>query len=145
MINRVALVTGGFDPLHKGHIHYFREARSLANLLLVGVNSASWLERKKGKEFMPSSDRIEIIKHLKMVEGVFLFDDSDDTAIEAINNAKMLYPNSLIIFCNGGDRTSNNIPELDHFKDDSSVEFRFGVGGTKKLNSSSNLLDNWQR
>ena len=93
---------------------------------------------------MPSSDRIEIIKHLKMVEGVFLFNDRDDTAIEAINNAKMLYPNSVIIFCNGGDRTADNIPELDHFKNDSSVEFAFRVGGDK-INSSSKLLKNWQR
>ena len=128
MINRVVLVTGGFDPLHSGHIEYFKAAKALGNILAVGVNSDAWLERKKGRAFMPSTERINIIQNLKMVDHCILFNDNDDTAIEAIKNVKMMYPNSQIVFANGGDRTKDNIPEMI-VKD---VEFAFGIGGEDK-------------
>jgi cytidyltransferase-like protein len=140
MINKIVLVTGGFDPLHSGHIEYFKAAKTLGNILVVGVNSDAWLERKKGRAFMPSTERIAIIQNLKMVDHCILFNDDDDTAIEAINNVKMLYPNSQVIFANGGDRTKDNIPEMS-CKD---VEFVFGVGGENKLNSSSWILEEWK-
>jgi cytidyltransferase-like protein len=140
MINCVVLVTGGFDPLHSGHIEYFKAAKALGNMLVVGVNSDAWLTRKKGRAFMPSTERIAILQNLKMVDHCILFNDNDDTAIEAINNVKMMYPNSKIVFANGGDRTAKNIPEMT-VKD---VEFVFGVGGTDKINSSSWILDEWQ-
>ena len=139
MINRVVLVTGGFDPLHSGHIAYFKAARQLGNMLVVGINSDAWLTRKKGNPFMPASERITIIENLKMVNHCILFNDDDDTSLEAINNVKMLYPNSQIVFANGGDRTANNIPEMSE-KD---VEFVFEVGGKEKINSSSWILDKW--
>jgi cytidyltransferase-like protein len=140
MVNRVVLVTGGFDPLHSGHIEYFRAAKLLGNVLVVGVNSDSWLRRKKGREFMPSHERIKIIESLCMVDHCILFNDTDDHAIEAIRNVKMLYPNSEIIFANGGDRIAENIPEMS----EPNVEFRFGVGGTDKKNSSSWILEEWK-
>lgn len=139
MLNKVVLVTGGFDPLHSGHIEYFKAAKALGNILVVGVNSDAWLERKKGRAFMPSNERVTIIQNLRMVDHCILFNDDDGSAIEAINNVKMLYPNSQIIFANGGDRTKENIPEMTE-KD---VEFVFGVGGQNKLNSSSWLLEEW--
>lgn len=140
MINRVVLVTGGFDPLHSGHIEYFKSAKALGNILVVGVNSDAWLGRKKGRAFMPSTERINIIQNLKMVDHCILFNDNDNTAIEAINNVRMMYPNSQIVFANGGDRTKDNIPEMK-VKD---VEFVFGVGGLNKLNSSSWILEEWK-
>jgi cytidyltransferase-like protein len=140
MINRVVLVTGGFDPLHSGHIEYFKAAKALGNILVVGVNSDSWLERKKGRAFMPSTERITIIQNLKVVDHCILFDDSDGSAREAIRNVKMLYPNSQVIFANGGDRTKDNIPEMT----ETDVEFAFGVGGENKLNSSSWILEEWK-
>jgi cytidyltransferase-like protein len=140
VINRVVLVTGGFDPLHSGHIEYFKAAKALGNILVVGVNSDAWLARKKGRAFMPSTERVDIIQNLKMVDHCILFNDDDDTAIEAINNVKMIYPNSQIIFANGGDRTAKNIPEMS-VKD---VVFKFGVGGQDKLNSSSWILEEWK-
>ena len=140
MVNRVVLCTGGFDPVHSGHIEYFRAAKRLGDVLVVGVNSDSWLRRKKGREFMPSYERIKIIENLSMVDHCILFNDTDDHAIEAIRNVKMLYPNSQIVFANGGDRTEKNIPEMS----ESDVEFRFGVGGTDKKNSSSWILDEWK-
>ena len=140
MINRVVLCTGGFDPLHSGHIEYFRAARRLGDILVVGVNSDSWLRRKKGREFMPSYERVQIIENLKMVDHCILFNDTEDHAIEAIHNVKIMYPNSQIIFANGGDRTEKNIPEMS----ESDVEFRFGVGGTDKKNSSSWILEEYK-
>ena len=140
MINRVVLVTGGFDPLHSGHIAYFKAAKALGDMLVVGINSDAWLVRKKGRAFMPSTERVAIIENLKMVDHCILFNDNDGTAIEAINNVKMLYPNSQIVFANGGDRTQNNIPEMKC----ADVEFAFGVGGENKLNSSSWILEEWK-
>jgi cytidyltransferase-like protein len=140
MINRVILCTGGFDPLHSGHIEYLKAAKKLGNILVVGVNSDSWLRRKKGREFMPSHERIQIIEHLRMVDHCILFNDTEDHAIEAIRNVKTMYPNSQIIFANGGDRTKDNIPEMT----EPDVEFVFGVGGENKLNSSSWILEEWK-
>jgi len=140
MLNRVVLVTGGFDPLHSGHIEYLKAARALGNVLIVGVNSDAWLERKKGRAFMPGPERVAIIESLKFVDGVILFNDDDGTALEAIHNVKDLYPNSQIIFANGGDRTQDNIPEMI-VKD---VEFVFGVGSYVKQNSSSWILEEWK-
>lgn len=140
MINRVVLCTGGFDPLHSGHIEYLKSAKTLGHILIVGVNSDAWLERKKGRAFMPSAERINIIQNLKMVDHCILFNDDDDTALEAINNVKMLYPNSQIVFANGGDRTQDNIPEMAI----TDVEFAFGVGGEDKKNSSSWILAEWK-
>ena len=140
MLNKVVLVTGGFDPLHSGHLEYFKAAKALGNILVVGVNSDAWLERKKGRAFMPSTERIAIIQNLKMVDHCILFNDDDGSATEAIKNVQMMYPNSQIIFANGGDRTAKNIPEMK-CKD---VEFAFGVGGNNKLNSSSWILEEWK-
>ena len=140
MINRVVLVTGGFDPLHTGHLEYFKAAKALGNVLVVGVNSDSWLERKKGRAFMPSYERVQIIENLRMVDHCILFNDTEDHAIEAIHNVKIMYPNSEIVFANGGDRTADNIPEMS----EPDVKFVFGVGGHDKKNSSSWILDEWK-
>ena len=138
----IVLVTGGYDPLHSGHIAYFKAAAELGNILVVGVNSDDWLTRKKGAPFMPSTERIDIIENLKMVNHCILFDDTDNSAIEAIRNVRKLYPNDRIIFANGGDRTAVNIPEMDI--DDANIEFVFGVGGENKMNSSSWILKEWK-
>jgi cytidyltransferase-like protein len=140
MVNKVVLVTGGFDPLHSGHIDYFKEAKRLGDILVVGVNSDSWLRRKKGREFMPSYERVQIIENLRMVDHCILFNDTEDHAIEAIRNVKIMYPNSTIIFANGGDRTADNIPEMS----EPDVEFVFGVGGYNKKNSSSWILEEYK-
>ena len=137
---KIVLVTGGFDPLHSGHIEYFKEARQLGDKLIVGLNSDAWLARKKGRAFMPGHERSAIIENLKMVDGVILFNDDDNTAVEAIKNVKQLYPNDQVIFANGGDRNAGNIPEM-LIPD---VLFKFGVGGTNKANSSSWILDEWK-
>lgn len=135
----IVLCTGGFDPITSGHIEYLKAARELGDMLVVGVNSDAWLERKKGKAFMPIDDRITILQNLKMVNHCILFNDNDGTALEAIKNVKLLYPNAHIIFANGGDRDSlDTLPE----RSARDVEFVFGIGGNK-TRSSSELLSNW--
>lgn len=137
---KIVLVTGGFDPLHSGHIEYFKAAKKLGDKLIVGINSDEWLTRKKGQPFMPCEERNAIVENLKMVDKTIIFGDHDNTAIEAILKVKVMYPNDDIIFANGGDRTSENIPEMV-FDD---VEFQFGVGGENKMNSSSWILQEWK-
>ena len=140
----VVVATGGFDPIHSGHIAYLEAAAKLGDILIVGINSDAWLTRKKGYPFMPVGERVAIVKALKCVDHTVLFDDSDGSAIEAINNARLIYPDCQIIFSNGGDRTIHNIPEQTAFKDDPTVEFVFGVGGDFKMNSSSWILQEWK-
>ena len=140
---KVVLVTGGFDPLHSGHISYFKEAKKLGDKLVVGLNSDEWLTRKKGKPFMPIKERVEIIRNLKMVDDVLTWEDNDDSASGAIFKlmATSGY-NCDIVFANGGDRTQNNIPEMKLWSD--KVEFVFGVGGSHKQNSSSWILEEYK-
>lgn len=138
---KAVLVTGGFDPLHSGHIAYFKAAKELGTILFVGVNSDEWLTRKKGRPFMPVKERMAIIKEIGCVGHVFTFDDSDNSAINAIKYVKEYAPSSApIVFANGGDRTKDNIPEMV-FDD---VDFVFGVGGEDKKNSSSWILKEWK-
>jgi cytidyltransferase-like protein len=141
----IVLVTGGFDPLHSGHIAYFKSAKSLGDELMVGLNSDAWLVRKKGRAFMPFEERIEIVKNLFMVDAVMDFDDTDGSAAGAIFKAKQIYGNNVrIVFANGGDRTNQNIPELVMYGDDPQIDFVFGVGGEDKKNSSSWILEEWK-
>jgi len=142
----IVLVTGGFDPIHSGHLEYFKYAKSLGDELWVGVNSDAWLTRKKGRPFMPLHERVEIIKNLFMVDTVLDFDDTDGSAAGAIFKAKSLVDmDTKIIFANGGDRTNQNIPEILLYGDDEQVEFKFGVGGFEKKNSSSWILKEWSQ
>tara|TARA_B100000927_G_scaffold151689_1_gene122251 strand:- start:167 stop:952 length:786 start_codon:yes stop_codon:yes gene_type:complete len=140
----VVLVTGGFDPLHSGHLAYFKAAKQLGDKLIVGLNSDEWLIRKKGKPFMPFHERIEIIKGLSVVDEVISFDDADDTACGAIYKTLATKSGSRIIFANGGDRTDENIPEMQTYGDTHYVKFVFGVGGEDKKNSSSWILKDWK-
>jgi len=137
---KIVLVTGGFDPLHSGHIEYFNAARELGDKLIVGLNSDAWLERKKGRAFMPWEERATVISALHTVDRVIAFGDHDNTATEAILKVKVMYPNHEIIFANGGDRNATNIPEM--LVPD--VLFKFGVGGENKANSSSWILEEWK-
>ena len=138
---KVSLVTGGFDPIHSGHISYFERAKDLSNYLVVGINTNEWLTRKKGQYFLPWIERAEILRHLDMVDAVISWDDSDDSALGAI--AKCLEISEQVVFCNGGDRTKTNIPEAMGYADDPRVEFQYGIGGEDKMNSSSWILNNY--
>lgn len=141
---KIVLVTGGFDPIHSGHIAYFKEARELGDKLIVGVNSDEWLVRKKGRPFMTWEERATIVSAIHYVDRVINFDDSDNSAKDAIRKVRAIHPTAQIIFANGGDRTKENIPEMDLLKEMLHVEFVFGIGGEDKKNSSSWILEEWK-
>lgn len=138
---KIVVVSGGFDPVHSGHIKMFQAAKSLGDHLVVAVNSDAWLSRKKGRPFMPLQERAGIIYNLRMVDEVLInYDDSDGSSCDALKKIKNKYPDSTILFANGGDRTSKNIPEMSV----SGITFAFGVGGEDKANSSSWILEEWK-
>lgn len=139
---KIVLVTGGFDPLHSGHINYFKSAKTLGDMLIVGLNSDEWLERKKGRAFMPWNERLCIINNLSMVDEVYTFNDEDSSARAFIRQVRAHYPDAELIFANGGDRNAANIPEMDVA--DANLRFEFGVGGEDKKNSSSWILEEWR-
>ena len=138
---RVVIVSGGFDPIHSGHIEHFKEAKKLGDILIVGLNSDAWLTRKKGKPFMPLEERLAVIRELRMVDSAVAFNDDDSSSVDLIKKALVLFDD--VLFANGGDRTQDNIPEIDAFDKDPRVQFAFGVGGTHKQNSSSWILKQW--
>lgn len=136
------LVTGGFDPIHSGHIAYLNAAKELGNKLVVGLNSDDWLRRKKGRPFMELEERKCIISNLSMVDRVIEFNDSDDTANDAIYQL-ISESNERICFANGGDVTKENCKEYKAYNKNDYVHFEFGIGGKEKRNSSSWILDNY--
>jgi len=136
----IVIVTGGFDPLHSGHLAYFKAAKALGDMLVVGLNSDEWLTRKKGRPFMPLHERVALVSSIGIVDEVVTYNDNDGSSCDAIRKIKSKYPAAHIIFANGGDRTKENIPEMV-FDD---VEFAFGVGGFNKANSSSWILQEWK-
>lgn len=144
----IVLVTGGFDPIHSGHIDYLNSAKNLGNELWVGVNSDQWLINKKGNYFMPYKERYSIIANLKCVDNVIPIanDHLSSSAIGAIEYIVKKFDSDTthVIFANGGDRDSSNIPEIEQSSKYSNVSFEFSVGGSYKKNSSSWILENWK-
>lgn len=137
---KIVIVSGGFDPIHSGHIAYFEAAKNLGDILIVALNSDEWLINKKDKFFMPFSERKKIIENIKYVNEVIDFkDDKYGSATNAIIKVVNKYPNDEIIFANGGDRSKENSIE----ESISGVSFHFGVGGVDKKNSSSWILKEW--
>jgi glycerol-3-phosphate cytidylyltransferase-like family protein len=107
---------------------------------VVGINSDSWLTRKKGKPFMPWFERSQIIQAIKYVDYIMEFNDDDDSAKLFLKLVKQTFPNDEIICANGGDRVESNNNELGV----DGVTFVYGVGGSHKINSSSEILKSWK-
>jgi D-beta-D-heptose 7-phosphate kinase/D-beta-D-heptose 1-phosphate adenosyltransferase len=141
-MKKIIVISGGFDPLHSGHIEYLRSARAIGDELVVGINSDAWLVRKKGKAFLPFEERMAILSECRSVDHIAEFNDDDGSAKNLIRTTLELFPDAEIVFANGGDRTSENIPEMDI--QDPRLSFQFGVGGEDKKNSSSWILKKWE-
>lgn len=138
---KVAVVSGGFDPIHSGHIDYLKYASSLGDILVVALNSDNWLINKKKKFLLPFNERKIILENLSMVDLVIDFDDDDQgSCILGLEKVKRLYPDDEIVFCNGGDRDNQNTLEMSV----DGVKFMFGVGGDSKKNSSSWILKDYK-
>lgn len=143
-MSTIVVVSGGFDPIHSGHIQYFKEAKSLGDALIVALCSDLWLINKKGKYFMDWEERCSVISELKCVDKVIDFEDDEiGSSIDAIYKACNMFPEDKIIFANGGDRDAKNIPEMSIKSH--KVDFAFGVGGNYKKNSSSTILERWSK
>ena len=143
--NTIVLATGGFDPLHSGHVSYLKQCKLLGTYLIVGVNSDAWLTRKKGRPFMTVEERASIISALSFVDEAWALEDhhdSDGSCKGFIQRVLDEEPDAQIVFANGGDRTSDNIPEMEI--DNPRLSFMFGVGGEDKKNSSSWILQEWK-
>ena len=140
-MSEVVIISGGFDPLHSGHIALIKEASKYGQIIVL-LNSDKWLIKKKGKFFLPFNERSIIMNSLKNVIDVIKFNDDDTTAIAGIQKVIEKYPGYKIKFANGGDRNMQTTPEKS-FCDNHKIKNLWGIGGSFKKNSSSEILKKW--
>ncbi len=134
----VVAVSGGFDPIHPGHIRYFKAAKELGDKLVVILNNDNWLLKKKRFNFMSEKERKEVLEAIRYVDEVMITKHPKDTDDISVSEAlKSLKPD---IFANGGDRKADNIPEYDLCKK-MGIKMVFNVGPGGKIQSSSSLVD----
>lgn len=137
-LDKTVAVSGGFDPVHIGHIRYLRAASKLGRVIVM-LNSDEWLTRKKGKPFMPYAERKEVLEAIRYVDRVVPVVDTDNSVAESIFRYRPDY------FAKGGDRDLKNIPEKEKKACISvGAELLIGVGGGK-IQSSSWLLETASR
>ena len=132
-MKKIVIVSGGFDPLHSGHLTYFKHAKKLGDKLVVGINSDQWLLNKKGKNFLPFEERLALVEAIKDVDEAIAFNDEDSSAVNLIKIVSCKYNNDMIIFANGGDRSSGNVPELSYYDGDKRIKFVFGLASVEFL------------
>ena len=145
---KVMLVSGGFDPVHKGHLQMIESAREYAEEVWVILNNNSWLKEKKGKAFMSEREREYIMSQIKGVTRTFICNPrtpTDKTVNDGIYSAVMAYRRDYdeplsMAFGNGGDRVLGNIPEEDYCNS-MNVDMIWNLG--KKVQSSSWLLEKY--
>ena len=132
-MTKIVCVSGYFDPLHVGHIEYFKKSKEIGDKLVVIVNNDHQAKLKKGKSFMLEDERVKVIKELKCVDEVILSIDKDRTVCKTLEKMEPK-PD---FFCNGGDQNNNTIPEIE-ICNKRNIELRDGFG--EKIQSSSWLI-----
>lgn len=132
-------VSGGFDPIHIGHVEMIEEAKALGDKLIVIVNNDNWLKLKKGFAFMPESERLAIVKALRAVDEVMLTEHTaEDTDMSVCRELEKLKPD---IFANGGDRKPDGVPVPEvELCERLGIKMVYNVGKSGKIQSSSELV-----
>ena len=139
----IALLSGGFDPVHIGHLAMIKEAKEIANEVVILLNSDNWLTRKKGKPFMSSNQRANILDEFKSVSKVIIqTNDDDDSSNNAIKKFHELNDDKKICYCNGGDRSQESKIREAKLCKSLNIDLKFGIGGVQKIESSSKLIKN---
>ena len=141
------ILSGGYDPLHSGHLAMIRDAVARSNHgVIILLNSDDWLTRKKGKPFMNAAERADILLDIRGVARVFAFNDDDGTATDGIRFVAKAFPVFKLAFGNGGDRKDGSTPSAEHeVCKEYGIDMIWGLGGDYKKNSSSAILANWTR
>lgn len=142
--NPIVMISGGFDPLHIGHLKYIIEASQLNDghvILVAVVNGDGFLKRKKYYNFMTEYERAEIVDHIRGVDYTVIWDDDTQFVDGAL---RLINPH---VFAKGGDRSDkDNMPKVEvDTCDELGIEVKYGVGGNQKLNSSSELVENFKK
>ena len=135
---KIVFTAGGFDPLHLGHLRLIQESKKLGDYLIVSVASTENMINKKGYEFMPFEDRLEIIRELRSVDEVEKHIGTDGTVIKNLERLRRRFPDCEIIFTKGGDWNKDTIPEKE-ICDKLGIKIVDGLVGT--INSSSKLVE----
>ena len=137
----IAIVSGYFNPIHIGHLRMMEAARAFADHLVVIVNNDKQQVLKKGKVIQPLSDRLEIVRALRVVDDAIPALDTDTTVRRSLEQLRETYPKAPLTFANGGDRTDPSaVPEYETCRM-LSIEMRFGTGGAEKADASSRIND----
>ena len=136
----IVVVSGGFDPLHKGHVRLFNEAKKLGHKLICGLNSDKWLVRKKGEVHLNFGERYEILSSFRAVDEVIAFNDTGDSAINLLTRIQSLYPDCSICFVNGGPMKEENTPESGFCKA-YGIDMLWNVGGDSPRSTRKKVGD----
>ena len=139
---KIVMISGGFDPIHIGHVRYIQEAKKLGDHLVLVLNNDNWLRMKKGKEFMGEEERKEILEAIKGVDSVVISGHIQNTKDKSVcEEIKKIKPH---IFANGGDRFADDIPEFK-LCNELGIKMVFNVGHGGKVRSSSELVKEYSK
>ena len=144
---RIAIVSGYFNPIHIGHLRMIKAARELAPHLVVIVNNDKQQLIKKGRILMNEDDRQAIVAELRCVDEAFVAVDDDSTVVNSLRKVRERYPDAELLFCNGGDRShAEDVPSAEtHLTEEIGLEMVYGVGGEEKSDSSSRINEELSR
>jgi cytidyltransferase-like protein len=144
---RIAIVSGYFNPNHIGHLRMVKAARELAPHLVVIVNNDRQQLLKKGRILMNEDDRHAIVAELRCVDEAFVAVDDDSTVVASLRQLRERYPDAELLFCNGGDRShASEVPSAEtHLTEEIGLQMVYGVGGEEKSDSSSRINEELSR